>query len=62
MIARVDKWESVGGAIAGGVCVTGASFVEDGGNSREGLVFVGAADVLVGFDFSAERVSLVLGP
>lgn len=35
--------------------------VENVGDRGEGLVFVGAANVLVGFDFSVERVSLIFG-
>ena len=61
MVTRVDKWEGIGCAVAEGVSVARTSFVEDGGDSGEGLVFVGAADVLVGFDLSEERVSLVFG-
>jgi len=55
VVAGVDEGEGVGGAFAEGVGVAGAGFVEDGGDCGERLVFVGAADVLVGFDFSGMR-------
>lgn len=60
VVARVDEWESVGCAVAEVVGVARAGFVEDGGDGGEGLVFVGAANMLVGFDLSAKRLSLML--
>jgi hypothetical protein len=62
VVACVDEWESVGCAVGEVVGVARAGFVENVGDCGEELVFVGAANVLVGFDFSVKRVSLMLGP
>jgi len=61
VVACVDEWEFVGCAVGKGVAVARAIFVEDGGDGGEWLVFVGAANVLVGFDISGNAVSLMLG-
>ena len=62
VVACVDERESVGCAVSEGVGVARAGFVENVGYCGEGLIFVGAADVLVGFDFSVKVVSLMFGP
>jgi hypothetical protein len=57
VVASVDEGEMVCFAAWEGVGVAGVVCVENVGNCCKGLVFVGAADVLVGCDFPASDVS-----
>jgi hypothetical protein len=52
VVAGVDEGEMVSFAARQGVCVAGVLCVDDVGDCGQGLVFVGAADVWVGCDFS----------
>jgi len=51
VMAGVDEGQKVGFTTGRSVGVAGIEYVKDVGNCREGLVFVGAADIIVGCDF-----------